>query len=71
MAERVEVFEDGRGRVLRVTWHPDAKTVVVSIWKDSTCVGTVHLDVDDASRLSSLLVDSWIEGLRLTLDDMR
>ena len=66
--DRTELFSDDRGRVLRATWHPDETTVTLSIWRDSECVASVHLDVNDASRLSSLLIESWAEGLRLQLD---
>ena len=36
-----EVFLDARGggRALRVSWHPEADMVVLSLWRDSTCAG--------------------------------
>ena len=67
-AERTELFSDERGRVLRATWHPDEATVTLSIWRESECVASVHLDIDSASRLSSLLTEAWAEGLRLQPD---
>jgi hypothetical protein len=68
-AERTELFSDERGRVLRATWHPDETTVTLSIWRESECVASIRLDVDSASRLSTLLIEAWADGLRLQLDN--
>jgi hypothetical protein len=49
----VLVGRDVAGRTLRVSSHPQAGRVVLSIWQDSTCVATVRLaeaDVPDLVR---------------------
>jgi len=33
----------GLGRGVRVTHHPELGVVNLSVWRESTCVGTVHL----------------------------
>ena len=51
------VFLDPRGedRSLRVTWHPEADVVVLSLWRDNLCAGTFRLAVDEVPTLSDLL----------------
>ena len=41
------VFLDPRGedRSLRVSWHPEADVVVLSLWRDNLCAGTFRLAV--------------------------
>jgi hypothetical protein len=53
-----EVLADqrGDGRWMRVTWHPEADTVVLSLWRESGCVGTLRLDRDDVPTLVTALV---------------
>jgi hypothetical protein len=60
---RGEVFADDRGdgRTLRVNWHPDAGAhglVILSLWRDGTCVCTFRLRSDDVA----LLVDTLTRG---------
>lgn len=49
--------EDARrdGRFLRVTWHPDRRTFVVSTWDGAVCVGATRVAVDDAPALIGVL----------------
>jgi hypothetical protein len=56
-----EVFLDtrGDGRALRVSWHPEADLVVLSLWSGGTCTGTFRLPVEDLPDL----VDSLRDGL--------
>ena len=58
-----EVFLDARGddRSLRVSWHAEADMVVLSLWKDDTCVGSFRLGVGDVPAL--------VEVLRACLQD--
>lgn len=44
-------FPDSRGsdRWLRTSWHGDQ--LVVSVWRDGTCVGTTRLSRREATRL--------------------
>ena len=61
-APRREWFADARGRSLRMTWHEEAQVLVVSLWQQDRCIGTFHLDPQDAARLTALSADivrSW------------
>jgi hypothetical protein len=42
---------------LRVTWHFDQGLVVLSLWRESTCVGSAKLSPQEASRLVSHISD--------------
>ena len=48
-------FADSRGsdRWLRTSWHGDQ--LVVSVWRDGTCVGTTRLSRREAARLLGAL----------------
>ena len=59
-----DTFVDERGNGLRATWHADAGVVVVSLWRASTCVGTVRLDTADTARLAALLSAAVMEQLQ-------
>ena len=59
-----EVFLDERGSLLRVRWDAEGQQLVVSIWRDGTCVATQRLDATDTARLSSLLTQAWVDALR-------
>ena len=50
-----ELFADARGRGLRASWHPEVGVVVLSIWQREVCIGTFHLPITDAGRLSAML----------------
>ena len=56
------IYLDARGgdRALRVSWHPEADVVVLSLWRDNVCAGSFRLAVDD--------VPDVIETLRTGLD---
>jgi TctA family transporter len=51
----VLVGRDRVGRSLRVSAHPAAGRVVLSIWQDQTCVATVRLAEDDVPDLVAAL----------------
>ena len=59
-----EVLADvrGNGRWMRVTWHDEAEVVVLSLWKQMSCVGTLRLDRTDVP----VLVHSLVQGLAHT-----
>ena len=59
-----EVLADvrGNGRWLRVTWHDEVDVVVLSLWKQMSCVGALRLDRADVPAL----VDSLVQGLART-----
>ena len=51
-----ELLVDARGHALRATWHPDDREVVLGVWDDARCVGTVRLDPPAAARLGAFLL---------------
>ena len=53
-----ELLVDARGHALRATWHPDDREVVLGVWDDRQCVGTVRLDPPAAARLGAFLMAS-------------
>ncbi len=57
------VLEDARGesRWMRVTWHDDEGVVVLSVWRDGSCVATVRLERGDVPALVTALVDGLAE----------
>jgi hypothetical protein len=52
-----EVFLDARGdgRGMRVSWHPEADVVVLSLWRGGTCSGTFRLRIDEVPQLIDVL----------------
>jgi hypothetical protein len=46
---------DADSDALQLTWHPDAITIVASLWHDNLCIGMLRLDSDQAHRLARLL----------------
>jgi hypothetical protein len=59
-----EVFFDARGedRALRISWHPDAQVMVISIWNRGVCSGTFRLSAADVP----LFMESLSQGLPST-----
>jgi hypothetical protein len=56
----VLVGRDVAGRMLRVSSHPEAGRVVLSIWQDTTCLATVRLAEDDVPDLVRTLAAGLI-----------
>lgn len=56
-----EILPDvrGDGRWMRVTWHEEADIVVLSMWRQASCVGTVRLERSQVPGL----VDALVTGL--------
>jgi hypothetical protein len=54
-----DVFADVRDgdRAMRVSYHPDADILVISLWSDRTCRATFQLPGRELSRLSTLLTE--------------
>ena len=54
---RGEWFGDARDgdRALRVSWHPEQDCMVLSTWRDATCVATARLSPADTARLIGVL----------------
>ena len=55
---RPELLVDARGHALRATWHPDDREVVLGLWDENQCVGTVRLDPPAVARLGAFLLAS-------------
>ncbi|MEE6271830.1 hypothetical protein V2J56_00535 [Georgenia sp. MJ206] len=60
---RGEVFADARGggRVLRASWHHEEGVVVLSLWRDDVCTGTVRLAAEDVPALLAALAGGLAE----------
>jgi hypothetical protein len=54
------VGRDAVGRVLRVSAHPEFDRVVLSIWQEGSCMGTVRLASDDVPDLVRTLTAAVI-----------
>lgn len=65
-----ELFLDERGSLLRARWDADEQRLLFSIWREGTCVVTQSLDFADTARLSGLLTQAWIDGLRRSLNNL-
>ncbi len=59
-----DVFLDARGseRGMRVSWHTELGLVVVSLWREDTCVGTLQLPRDQVPRLITALAEGLAES---------
>jgi hypothetical protein len=57
-AETGEWFYDAQRpeRRMRVTWHPDKRLAVLSLWDGNECSATFRLPIEDAASLSQILV---------------
>lgn len=49
------------GRALRATWHLEDRVMVLSLWRDDTCVATARLSPEEAARLATTIVDGLAE----------
>jgi hypothetical protein len=59
---RREVLIDDRGTGLRLTWHADQMTTVVSLWREDSCIGTFHLEPMEAARVITFLSSNLAEA---------
>ena len=59
---------DKAGRRLRVSSHPDAGRVVLSIWQDDICRATLRLAEEDVPELVKMLSSSLIQPPAEELD---
>jgi hypothetical protein len=57
-----ETYVDARGggRWMRATWHPEADCVVLSVWRDTTCIATMRVARDDVPGLVQTLVGGLV-----------
>lgn len=59
---------DAAGRRLRVSSHPDAARVVLSIWQDDVCRATLRLAEEDVPELVKMLSSSLVQSPSLESD---
>jgi hypothetical protein len=59
LQQRGDWLADARDgeRAMRVTWHLELGCVVLSTWRDGTCVATARLTPEEAARLIGVLAD--------------
>lgn len=50
-----ELMVDERGSALRATWHDDERVLVLSVWHDGECAGSVRLAEDEVARLATFV----------------
>jgi hypothetical protein len=43
---------------VRVSAHPEAGRVTISLWRDDACVGSVHLTPGDAAALTGRIAEA-------------
>jgi hypothetical protein len=48
------------GRILRVSAHPEANSVILSIWRRNECVATHHVAAGDVPDLIKVLADALV-----------
>ena len=53
-----ELMVDERGSALRATWHDDEEVLVLSVWHDGECAGSVRLPPDEVARLGRYVITS-------------
>lgn len=65
LPNRGEVFLDprGEGRSLRVSWHRDENTLVLSLWQLGQCRATFRLQTEEVPDLVRALVAGLSDGL--------
>jgi len=57
-----ELLVDERGSAMRATWHTEDRVLVLSIWHDGECMGSVRLPPDEVARLGRYLITSLASG---------
>ena len=60
---------DDRETGLHATWHHDEKVLVLSVWHQNQCVGTVRLDADRATDLAAFLFSGLLDLAEVTEDE--
>src|SRR5205085_5644220 len=58
-------FADDRGvaRRLKVSWHPERRLFVLSVWHEDTCTATFRLPLGEVPRLIGTLVEALGQAL--------
>lgn len=58
-----EVFVDDRGpqRVLRLSWHPEHRMAVLSLWGGNECLSTFRLPAADVPAFVQALTSGLVE----------
>jgi hypothetical protein len=56
----------GSHRYLRVTWHKETSTIVLSHWQDEVCLASTPVSLQDATQLIGLIVGALKEAAAAT-----
>jgi len=58
-AEKMLVLADqrGPGRYLRLSWHDETRSIVISHWSGDVCTASSRLSLRDATRLVGFVVE--------------
>ena len=69
LPDQGSIFVDARGagRALRVTWHHESGLVVLSLWREISCVATFRLAIDEVPEL----IDALRSGLVASYETAR
>ena len=67
-SRRVVRVPDVAGRTLRVSGHPEAGRVVLSIWQDSVCRATLRLAPEDLPHFVEMLTRTAVEAPTTDVD---
>lgn len=59
----------GSGAGLRVTWHADRQTLVLSHWRDDACVASTRVDLTEVPKLITMLVEALGQAALTTRPD--
>lgn len=43
---------------MRLSWHPEADVVVLSLWREETCAGTFRMPHEDVGAFIDALIDN-------------
>jgi hypothetical protein len=54
-ALRRKLLVDARGVTMRLTWHPEVETCVVSLWHGLVCAASFRLPISEVADLSGFL----------------
>ncbi len=69
IASAGSIFLDprGGGRALRMTWHPEAEVIVLSLWREKLCTGSFRLPIEEVPHF----IDALRAGLDTAYDSVR
>jgi hypothetical protein len=57
-----ELLVDERGSAMRATWHATDRVLVLSLWHNGECTGSVQLPPAEVARLGRYLFTALASG---------